>query len=729
MSNVDLLTDEIFGCDTAKSESQSCLELIQAALEPFDIHRLSVWDADGRCRANWPSMELESAEDTTAGLGNMVSSCDVHEWSTSDDGRAQLAVRLGHHGLPSGLLIAEFSRASAVEFNAEQLRQHLPWLRAAGTAVMTVSEQTETAVESEARSKQMQQQHRAFQEEHLRIVEMNLNESDARVREHQRYATQLKMEVDARTRDLMVSEAETRSILDTAPDGIVTFDRDGVIQSCNRVADSMFGYSQDQVLGMHVSVLLGESVQWILAEGGFGSTESSHVKCVDHEFTAKRLNGAEFPMHFAVSSVKIESGCLFTVIMRDVTQQKETEQLIRSQTERLEAINKAKSEFLANMSHEIRTPMTAILGFAEVLRESNAHPDQIEAINTILRNGTYLLEIINDILDLSKIESGKIEVEQLPVDPIQIISDVTSLMSVRAVPKRLALDIECRGLIPETIETDPTRLRQILVNLVGNAIKFTEAGSVKIAMELAGQDTPAPKLMFDVIDTGIGITTDQIDRLFKPFAQADSSVTRRFGGTGLGLAISHRLSEMLGGKIMVESKLGQGSTFRVTIATGDLSNVRLRADAATANVASTASRKAHSPSTQQPVDCRVLLAEDGPDNQRLISFLLKKAGMKVTVVDNGELALNAALEAVSAGEPFDVILMDMQMPVMDGYTAATKLREAEYSRPIIALTAHAMKTDRQKCLDAGCDEYTTKPIKREELFGLIRELAGTASAE
>ncbi|WP_339907718.1 hybrid sensor histidine kinase/response regulator [Symmachiella dynata] len=729
MSNVDLLSDEIFGCDTAKSESQSCLELIQTALEPFDIRRLSVWDTEGRCRASWPSMDLESAEDSTAGLGTMDLSCDGHQWSTSLDGRTQLAVHLGNHGLATGLLIAEFGQTSAGEFEAEQLQQQLPWLRAAGTAVMTVSEQTEAAVESEARTRQMQQQHRAFQEEHLRIVEMNLNESDARVREHQRYATQLKMEVDARTRDLMVSEAETRSILDTAPDGIVTFDRDGVIQSCNRVADSMFGYSQDQVVGMHVSVLLGESVQWILAEGGFGSTESSHVKCVDHEFTAKRLNGAEFPMHFAVSSVKIESGRLFTVIMRDVTQQKETEQLIRSQTERLEAINQAKSEFLANMSHEIRTPMTAILGFAEVLRESNAHPDQIEAINTILRNGTYLLEIINDILDLSKIESGKIEVELMSVDPIQIVRDVTSLMSVRAVPKRLALDIECRGPIPETIKSDPTRLRQILVNLVGNAIKFTETGGVKIAMELAGQDTPSPKLMFEVIDTGIGITPDQMDRLFKPFAQADSSVTRRFGGTGLGLAISHRLSEMLGGQIMVESEPGQGSTFRVSVATGDLNNVRLLADATTANVDAEKRPATYCSLTQQGLGCRVLLAEDGPDNQRLISFLLKKAGMEVTVVDNGELALTAALEAVAASEPFDVILMDMQMPVMDGYTAATKLREADYRRPIIALTAHAMKTDRQKCLDAGCDEYTTKPIKREELFGLIRELAGSTSAE
>ncbi len=728
MSNADLLTEEIFGCDTTKNESQACLEMIGGALEAFDIGRLTVWDTNGRCRANWPLADEQDAESAMTGWPPLELAAGGHQWSTSSDGRAILSVRLGHEGLPGGVLIAEFGAATAADELSDQVGAHLPWLHAVGTSILAVSDQLEAVVESEARSRQMEQQHKAFQQEHLRIVEMNLKESDIRMREQQRYASQLEMEVDARTRELMVREAETRAILDTAPDGIITFDRDGVIQSCNRVANSMFGYSHQQVVGMHVSVLLGESVQWILAEGGFDSAESSHVKCVDHEFNARRLDGTEFPMHFAVSSVKIESGRLYTVIMRDVTEQKETEQLIRSQTDRLAAINKAKSEFLANMSHEIRTPMTAILGFAEVLRESNAHPDQIEAINTILRNGTYLLEIINDILDLSKIESGKIEVESLPVQPLQIATDVTSLMSVRAAPKGLALNIEYRGEIPETIVTDPTRLRQILVNLVGNAIKFTDAGSVTIAMEMVDPAGPTPKLRFEVIDTGIGITPEQVGRLFKPFAQADSSVTRRFGGTGLGLAICHRLSEMLGGEIGVESTPGVGSTFRVSIATGDLQNVRLLSDPNAASAAAEAS--AAKPSTaKEKINCRVLLAEDGPDNQRLIKFLLQKAGMQVTVVDNGELAYHSALEAFESGEPFDVILMDMQMPVMDGYTAATRLREADYRGRVIALTAHAMKTDRQKCLDAGCDEYTTKPIKREELFSLIREMVALGPSD
>ena len=337
-------------------------------------------------------------------------------------------------------------------------------------------------------------------------------------------------------------------------------------------------------------------------------------------------------MHFAVSSVNIESGRLYTVIMRDVTEQKETEKLIHSQKDRLAAINKAKSEFLSNMSHEILMPMSSILGFAEVLRETDARPDQIEIINTISRNGTILLEIINDILDLSKIESGKIEVERIPVQPVAIVADVTSLMGVRATAKDLDLTVDYRGPVPASILTDPTRLRQILVNLVGNAIKFTESGSVSIAVELKNATDHDPVLQFEVIDTGIGIDAEHIEKLFQPFAQADSSMTRRFGGTGLGLAICHRLAEMLGGEIGVESELGKGSTFRFTIATGDLDGVELLTNPQELPAPPAIADVPLAPESAR-IDCRVLVAEEVADNQRLIKFIRKKAGMDVTVVD------------------------------------------------------------------------------------------------
>jgi len=395
-----------------------------------------------------------------------------------------------------------------------------------------------------------------------------------------------------------------------------------------------------------------------------------------------------------------------------------------------EAASRSKSEFLANMSHEIRTPMTAILGYSETLLEDGditvAPRGRVEAIHTIRRNGNHLLQIINDILDISKIEAGKLKVEHIQCSPVRLVADVKSLMQVRADAKNLHLCLEYSGVIPETIESDPTRLKQILVNLTGNAIKFTETGGVRLVTRFVNTDPiggmgPAkPMLQFDVIDTGIGMTEEQTGRLFQAFAQADTSTTRKFGGTGLGLMISKRLSEMLGGTITVESKPGMGSTFRVTVVTGSMDGVKMLDDHATA----TCVRPETAAETKQEADklyCRILLAEDGPDNQRLIAFVLKKAGADVTVVEDGKLAAHVALAALEESVPFDVILMDMQMPVMDGYEATRLLRQKGYTRPIIALTAHAMAGDRQECIDAGCDDYASKPIDRKGLIATIQK--------
>jgi signal transduction histidine kinase/AmiR/NasT family two-component response regulator len=383
-----------------------------------------------------------------------------------------------------------------------------------------------------------------------------------------------------------------------------------------------------------------------------------------------------------------------------------------------EAATLAKNEFLANMSHEIRTPMTAIMGFSEVVLGNVTSPDNIEGLHTIQRNGEYLLGIINDILDISKIESGKLEVETIECSPCQILTDVASLLRVRAGAKNLSLQVEYDGAIPETIQSDPTRLRQILINLIGNAVKFTEVGKIRLVARLIDADSDSPKMQFRIVDTGIGMTDEQVRKLFQPFVQADTSTARKFGGTGLGLAISRRLAEMLGGEIVVSSAAGEGSCFSVTVATGPLDSVRLIADASEAE--QSVSRDRHVNSTAS-LDCRVLLAEDGPDNQRLISFVLKKAGAEVAVAENGQVAYELATAARDAGRPFDVILMDMQMPVLDGYGATAKLRGGGYANPIIALTAHAMSSDRQKCIAAGCDEYTTKPINRQELIAIVRQ--------
>jgi two-component system, sensor histidine kinase and response regulator len=381
-----------------------------------------------------------------------------------------------------------------------------------------------------------------------------------------------------------------------------------------------------------------------------------------------------------------------------------------------EAANRAKSEFLANMSHELRTPMAAILGFGDVLMEYIDQPEALNAAKTIRRNGNHLLNIINDILDLSKIEAGKLDVERVRCSPCGIVTEVASLMRVRAESQGLPLEVEFQEAIPEWIHTDPTRLRQILVNLVGNAIKFTESGVVKLSTRLLDASSPEPRLEIAVIDTGIGMTQDQVACLFQPFVQADLSTTRKFGGTGLGLTISLRMAQLLGGTILVECLPNRGCTFRLTVATGSLEGVRLLNSPAEAVLDADAPS---SPDERGRLACRVLLAEDGIDNQRLITFILRKAGADVTIADNGRLALEQVKTADAQNRPFDVILMDMQMPEIDGYEATNRLRQAGYDRPIIALTAHAMKGDREQCLMAGCDDYAAKPINSSELVRLV----------
>ncbi len=387
--------------------------------------------------------------------------------------------------------------------------------------------------------------------------------------------------------------------------------------------------------------------------------------------------------------------------------------------------NRMKSEFLANMSHEIRTPMTAIQGFADLLLNPTLDANErVSHTEVIRRSSAQLLTILNDILDLSKIEAGKMSVEKVDCSPASVACEVASLMRARAAEKHLAFDLVFETEIPATIKSDPTRLRQTLVNLVGNAIKFTTTGRVCVRVAYEPDASPSPQLVYRVEDTGIGLSAEQIARLFKPFSQGDASTTRKYGGTGLGLAICSSLAQLLGGSVDVESVPGRGSTFTLRVGTGPLGDLPMISSPREAIADS-----AHSaPASQAKVKLagRVLLAEDGPDNQVLIATVLRRAGAEVTIAPNGRIAVEEAMAALESGAPFDVILMDMQMPEMDGYAATAKLRVANYAGPIVALTAHAMAADRARCLAGGCDEYLTKPIDRPVLLSTVRDFIEVA---
>jgi len=385
--------------------------------------------------------------------------------------------------------------------------------------------------------------------------------------------------------------------------------------------------------------------------------------------------------------------------------------------------SRLKSEFLAHTSHEIRTPMTALVGYTELLGDPDLSPaERAEGLATVRRNGEHLMTIVNDILDLSKIESGRMTIERMACSPFALVAEVAAVLRPRAAHDGLDVEVGYRSPLPETIETDPTRLRQILLNLVGNAIKFTPRGSVRLEVGPV-EDT---RLCFEVIDTGIGLDAEQQARLFTAFSQADASTTRRFGGTGLGLAISKRLAGMLGGDLRVRSVPGEGSTFTLTIDVGSLAGVRLLDRPP--EVRAAAERPEPSADERQALRGRILLAEDGLDARRLLARHLRAAGAEVETAENGLVACELALRAAEAGTPYDLILMDMQMPELDGYAAAARLRAAGYRGPIVALTAHAMEDERARCLGAGCDGFAAKPILRRTLIEVARAYLAPAGA-
>ena len=500
-------------------------------------------------------------------------------------------------------------------------------------------------------------------------------------------------------------------------------DTAGTIVAVNDAFCRISGYSREELIGQNHRLLnsgihsrnMWREMYKSVANGGFWHGEICN----------RAKNGRLYWVDTTIAPLFNDEGKVrgYFAIRGDITS-------LKTAQAQAEAASLSKSEFLANMSHEIRTPMTAILGYAdllaEYLKEEQAAKHTRDYIETIKRNGDHLLSIINDILDISKIEADKLTIEQIAVSPATVVREVLDLMRVKTQARGLRLDASAKSAIPETIQTDPTRLRQILVNLVGNAAKFTELGSIEIHVSMAPEKPN--QLCFEIHDTGIGMSDAQIAKLFQAFEQADTSTTRRFGGTGLGLRICKRLATMLGGDIGVESGLGRGSRFHFSIDCGDLNGVPLLSAENFSRLVMMgensvmASKPPATTGRPQLEGLRILLAEDGPDNQRLITFHLKRAGAEVRLAETGKQAVELlTVDGTTNGAllsplPVDLVLMDMQMPELDGYDATRLLRSKGCMMPILALTAHAMSSDQHRCLEAGCDIWLTKPIERSQLL-------------
>jgi len=511
-----------------------------------------------------------------------------------------------------------------------------------------------------------------------------------------------------------------RSALDTLAEGLLVIDKDERIVLANHAFATIAGSSPDDLTGRRASEL-----PWLSEDGVPAKThpwaetleQRTPQTGVTMRLAISPTNERVFNVNCApvLGSGKDHLGVLISC--EDVTEFERQKVELAKSKEAAEAASNAKSEFLANVSHEIRTPMHAILGFTEALRrgyETNEGERQ-EYLDTIRASGSHLLELINDVLDMSKIESGRLDVERRQCSAHEVITGVVKVFQVRAREKGISLQYESLG-IPETIMTDAGRLRQILTNLIGNAVKFTETGGVLVRSRLV-QKAAESRLAVDVIDTGIGVAAAELSNIFEPFAQADSSARRRHTGTGLGLAISRRFARALGGDVTARSELGKGSMFTATVDTGPLEGVQILKDATCGlPVAKDASRE------QMRLDLsglHVLVADDGEPNRRFLGLVLRRGGAVVDCVANGRLAIERAHE-----QKYDAILMDMQMPVMDGFVAATRLRQDGVTTPIIALTADARKGMEKRCRDAGCSGFLIKPINIDQLLEHLANATG-----
>ena len=522
---------------------------------------------------------------------------------------------------------------------------------------------------------------------------------------------------------LREGEARLRTVVDTAMDASIAMDVAGNIIGWNAQAETIFGWTGQEVMGRPLSQLIvpsqhreahDQGVKRYLAEG-IGPVLNTRI-----EITALRKNGEEFDVEIAITPVKVGGAIFFSAFLRDITERKRTQQELLEAKELAESSALAKSEFLATMSHEIRTPMNGVIGMTSLLLDTNLTAEQRECAETVRRSGDHLLTVINDILDFSKIEAGKLQLEIIDFDLRMAVGEAVDLLAEQATSKGLTLDRLFHADVPSALRGDPGRLRQILINLVGNAIKFTEQGEITLSVTLLQQTDCDATVRFEVRDTGIGLTPEAQGQLFQSFHQADSSTTRKFGGTGLGLAICKQLTELMGGQIGVEGKPGEGSTFWFT---AQLS----KQTESTALVNALTSQSLHG--------LRLCLVDDSPINRRILELYAARWGVQCVAAEDGSKALALLRQLAAQGQACDLALIDMRLPGMDGLKLATAIKADPLLAPtkLILLTSQGQRGDAKAAQAAGYVAYLTKPVQASELYdcltAVVREFPTPDSSE
>jgi PAS domain S-box-containing protein len=522
---------------------------------------------------------------------------------------------------------------------------------------------------------------------------------------------------EAQTAGAEAAQRDFERFFNLIPDLACIVSTDGYFKKVNPAWETTLGYTHEEVMSTPMLEFIHpDDLERTLGE----VAKQSRTYRTKHFVNRYRCKDGSYRILDWTTTFNRDDSTRFGVA-KDITEQRRSEESLRQSEERLqkakdaaEAANRSKSEFLANMSHEIRTPMNGVIGLTDLALDTNLSPEQRRYLEGVKTSANSLLRILNDILDFSKIEAGKLEFEAIEFDVRQTVESMLDLLGVRAAAKNLELTYDFAPDVPSRVLGDPGRLRQILVNLTGNAIKFTERGGVMIRVEQLSETATEVELHFSVKDTGIGIPLNKQRHVFSAFAQADSSSTRTFGGTGLGLTISSQLVEMMGGKISLESEEGVGSTFHFTVRLGTVQVAKIEAapDAAWR----------HAEEGQPRL--RFLVVEDNVVNRLVATRLIEKQNHTVSTAANGREALD-----VLEREGFDCVLMDVQMPVLDGFEATAAIRERDRNSgghlPIIAMTAHAMAGDLERCLAAGMDGYIAKPIQAKTLFATVERVLGT----